>query len=147
MDEKENILVVCSQNSARSQMAEAYIRRHLGGRFRVMSAGVRPSRVHALTIQVLEEDGFDVSAHTAKSIDEFLGKLPVRYLILVCGKADRECPGAFPGQPERMFWPFDDPAAAEGTPERRLQTFRRVRGQIAARVRAWALELESENNA
>ncbi|HXV76276.1 MAG TPA: arsenate reductase ArsC [Candidatus Polarisedimenticolaceae bacterium] len=132
-----NILVVCTRNSARSQIAEAYLRRHVGDRFDVYSAGVDPSTVHPLTRRVLEEAGFDVSRHTAKNVRDFLGRLPVHTLIVVCDKADQRCPSTFPGLVERLFWPFDDPAAATGSDEERLAAFRRVRDRIEARVRDW----------
>jgi arsenate reductase len=141
MSAKANILVVCTQNSARSQMAEAYLRKYAGDRFNVMSAGVHPSRVHPLTIRTLEEAGFDASRHEAKSIKQFLGKLHVHYLIVVCGKAEKECPSAFPGLLERLFWPFDDPAAVEGDENERIEAFRKVRDEIEARVKDWVSEL------
>ena len=141
MRRKGNILVVCTQNSARSQIAEAYLRRYVGNRFEVFSAGVHPSKVHPLTIKVLEEVGFDVEQHEAKSIKSFLGRLQVHYLIIVCSKAERECPSTFPGMLERLSWPFDDPAATQGTQEERLEAFRRVRDQIEQRVRTWAPEI------
>jgi arsenate reductase len=118
-------------------MAEAYLRKHAGDRFEVRSAGVHPSRIHPLTVKVLEEAGFDVSQHRAKNVKEFLGHLHVHYLIIVCSKAEKECPSVFPGLLDRMFWPFDDPAAVEGSEEERIEAFRNVRDQIDCRVQAW----------
>lgn len=144
---KPSVLFVCSRNSARSQMAEAFLRKLAGDRFDVRSAGVEAAEVHPLTVRVLEEAGIDASGHRATPITEYLGRLPVHYLIIVCAEADRMCPRTFPGAPERLFWPFDDPAAARGSEEERLAEFRRVRDEIQAKVRAWAAARASGDSA
>lgn len=135
---KENVLFLCGGNSCRSQMGEALLRAHAGARFDVYSAGLEPTgEVHPMTVRVLQEKGLDVSGHRSKSAKEFLGRLPVRYLITVCDAAAKNCPSVWPGMQERLNWPFPDPAAFEGTEEETLATFREVRDAIEARILAW----------
>ncbi len=123
------ILVLCTGNSCRSHMAEGILRAAAGGHFRVASAGSKPSGyVHPLAIRVLSEIGIDISAHTSKHMDDFLGQ-DVETVITVCGNADQVCP-RYPGQVNRHHWPFDDPAHAVGSEEERLEVFRRVRDEI-----------------
>lgn len=138
MPSKPGILVLCTGNSCRSQMAEGFLRHHAGDRFDVSSAGTEPAeRVHPLSVTVMEERGIDLSSHRPRSIDEFLGVVPVHTAIIVCGGADRSCPAVWPGIQERLFWPFDDPASFEGSDEARLARFREIRDQIEARVVEW----------
>ncbi len=135
---KPNILVLCTGNSCRSQMAEGFLRELAGDKFRVHSAGTEPKHeVHPLAVRVMSEIGVDISTHWPKGLQEFLGRIPVRHLIIVCGGADQSCPRIFPGLSERLYWPFDDPAHFEGTPEETLAEFRRVRDEIRARVVEW----------
>ena len=136
---KLNVLFLCSANSCRSQMAEAFLRKYGGGRFEAYSAGLEPSEIHPLARRVMEEAGLDLSWQHSKGIERYLGKLPVDFLIAVCSAAARNCPTAWPGAPkmQRLSWPLDDPAAAEGTEEERLARFRDVRNQIEALVLAW----------
>ncbi len=136
-DKKLNILVLCTGNSCRSQMAEAILRRHVGDEFNVLSAGLEPKPIHPLTIQVMEEQGYDMSGHRSKGIDEFLGRDLYHHVIIVCASADKACPAIFPGMRERLFWPFDDPAAFEGPEEDTMAKFRQVRDQIEARIQSW----------
>jgi arsenate reductase len=138
---KQNVLFLCTGNSARSQMGEALLRKHAGDRFDVYSAGTDPKGVNPLTVKALAEVGIDASGHTSKHLKEYLGRLSVSYLIIVCGEADESCPRIWPGVHNRLFWPFDDPAAATGTEEAKLAEFRRVRDQIDAKVRAWLVDL------
>lgn len=142
---KPTILVLCTGNSARSQMAEAFLQKHVGEHFEVHSAGTEPKGVNPLTVRVMEEAGFDMSAHRSKHLHEFLGKVPVHTFIVVCGEADKSCPAALMGVQRRLFWPFDDPAAAKGSEEERLAKFRQVRDQIERRVQEWAEELRQAN--
>ncbi len=144
MDDPRNILILCTRNSARSQMAEGILRKYVGDRFQVYSAGLDPERIHPLVEPVMREIGIDISAQRSKSVKEYLGRLTAHYLIVVCENAERDCPKIFPGPGERLYWPFDDPAAVEGTAEERLEAFRRVRDEIAARLRAWLRELDVE---
>ena len=131
------VLVLCTGNSCRSHMAEAILRRASGGRFRVASAGSRPTgTVHPLAIRVLEESGYDLGGHRSKHLAEFLTQ-PVDTVITVCGNADQVCP-VFPGQVNRHHFPFDDPAHASGTEEEQLSVFRRVRDEIRRVFEAYA---------
>ncbi len=135
----ERILVLCTGNSARSQMAEGLLRQALGNCFEIHSAGSKPSHVRPEAIAVMKELDIDISGHRSKHLDEFLGT-EFRYVITVCDNAAETCP-VFPGVAERIHWSFEDPAAVEGDEETRLAAFRRIRDQIAARVSAFAASL------
>ena len=138
MTEKPMVLILCTGNSARSQMAEALLRKYQGDRFTVASAGTVPKpQVHPLAVRAMAEVGIDISAQRPKDTKEFLGKLPVRHLLIVCDNANQSCPRIWPGTYTRTFMPFDDPAAATGTEEERLAVFRRVRDEIDAAMRTW----------
>ena len=133
MNDKKRVLILCTGNSARSQMAEGLLR-HMGGdRFEVESAGVEPSHVRPQAIEAMREIGIDISGHRSKSVDEFSGQ-EVDYVITVCDNANERCP-VFPGNTERIHWSFDDPAAAEGDEAARLAVFRRVRDEIESCLR------------
>src|SRR5688572_24884621 len=111
MESKPNVLFLCTGNSCRSQMAEGLLRHYGGDIFNVHSAGTEPAeRVHPLAVEVMAEKGIDISALRPKHVREFLGKLPVRHLIIVCEGANESCPSVFPGMMNRHLWPFDDPA-------------------------------------
>ena len=129
------VLFLCTHNSARSQMAEGFLR-HLGGdRFEVASAGTEATRVHPLALRAMKEMGIDLSAHTSKTLEG----LPERrwdYVITVCDHANERCP-LFPGPTTRLHWSFDDPSRATGTEDQRLDTFRRVRDEIRTRLTDW----------
>ncbi len=130
--EKKRVLIVCTGNSARSQMAEGLLRHEGGDRLEVYSAGTRPSHVRPEAIAVMKEIGIDISGHRSKPVDEFTGQ-PVDLVITVCDSAKETCP-VFPGQVKRLHWPFADPAAVNGTEAERLAAFRQVRDQIHARI-------------
>lgn len=130
---KPRILVLCTGNSARSQMAEGLFRQALGEGFDVFSAGTKPSSVRPEAITVMGELGVDLSGHRSKSVDEFVGQ-EFRYVVTVCDNAKESCP-VFPARTERVHWSFEDPAAVTGSEEARLAAFRRIRDQIAARIR------------
>jgi arsenate reductase len=136
---KDCILFLCTGNSCRSQMAEAFLRHYAGDRFEVYSAGLEPLQIHPFTYQVMAEIGFDLAGQRSKSVDEYLGKRHFQYLITVCGDADKKCPSIWPGVVSRMHWPFEDPAKFEGDDEQKLEKFREVRDQIKQRVIDWAL--------
>ncbi len=130
---KLRVLVLCTGNSCRSQMAEGFFR-YLGReRVDVFSAGLSPKGVHPLAIKVMAEIGIDISKQTSNNLDEYLS-LKFDYLITVCDNAAANCP-VFPGEGRRLHWPFDDPASATGTEEEILAEFRRIRDQIGAAVR------------
>lgn len=123
------ILILCTGNSCRSQMAEAYLQKVVGDSIRVESAGSKPSGyVHPLAVKAVAEAGLDLSEGRSKSLEEFLDQ-DVETVITVCGNANQACP-VFPGQKRRYHWPFDDPAYAEGSEEEQYEVFRRVRDEI-----------------
>jgi arsenate reductase len=136
MGNKIRVLFLCTGNSARSQMAEAFLKEVGSDHFEVFSAGLEPQSVNPLTIQVLKEVGIDWSQARAKSLVEFLGKDHFGYLITVCSRAEERCP-IFPGMGQRLHWPFDDPAVVEGSDQEKLVAFRKVRDQIELKVRSW----------
>jgi arsenate reductase len=133
---KTKVLFPCTGNSARSQMAEAFLRRYAGDRFDVYGAGLQPKGIHPMTEQVMEEIGFDLASHRSKDINQFLGQVHFGYLITVCRKAEEGCP-IFPGVSVRLFWDIEDPVASEGTEQDQLSKFREVRDKIDALVNAW----------
>ena len=142
MSKLPNILVLCTGNSCRSQMAEGLFRHLAGDRFSVHSAGMEPKpEVHPLAIEVMREIGIDISGQRPKDIKEFLGRMSMGHLIIVCDKANDTCPRIFPGRWERLFWPFDDPAEFRGSREETLTKFREVRDAIKAQIVAWLEEL------
>lgn len=131
------VLVLCTGNSCRSHMAEGILRAASQGAFAVASAGSKPAGyVHPLAIKALAEIGIDISSHTSKHLNDFLGR-NVETVITVCGNADQVCP-VFPGQVNRHHWPFVDPAHATGTEEQQMQVFRQVRDEIRRVFEAYA---------
>lgn len=138
---KRKVLFLCTGNTARSQMAEAVLRRIAGDEFDVYSAGSIPGKIHPLTIKVMEEKGYDLSGHRSKPLSEYLGKEHFAYLIVACEEADKNCPALLPGVSKRIFMRFEDPAAFQGDEQARLEKFREVRDQIEERLKAWAEEV------
>jgi arsenate reductase len=134
-NECRRVLVLCTHNSARSQMAEGFLRVMGGGHLDVESAGTEATRVHPLAIRVMDEVGIDLRAHTSKTLDRFLDET-WNYVITVCDNANERCP-LFPGAASRLHWSFDDPSAVTGPEDERLAAFRRVRDEIRARLRQW----------
>lgn len=124
------VLVLCTGNSCRSQMAEAFLARDAGARLRVASAGTHPTIVNPLTVRVLAERGIDWSTARSKSMDEFLDQ-PFDRVITVCDEAAEACP-VFPGAGQRIHVGFEDPAAVAGSESIRLEAFRRIRDEIEA---------------
>jgi len=135
MSDKQRVLILCTGNSARSQMAEGLLRHDAGDRFDVESAGTRPSRVRPEAIAVMRELGIDISGHRSKSVDEFAGQ-QFDYVLTVCDNARETCP-IYPGHANRLHHSFDDPAAVEGDAEQRLAAFRRVRDEIRDYLRGF----------
>jgi len=144
---KPTVLILCTGNSCRSQMAEGILRAAAGDLLNVQSAGSQPAGyVHPLAIRALAEIGIDIASHRSKPFGEFLAQ-PVHTVISVCGKADAACP-VFPGQVNRHHWPFDDPAHAPGTEAdlsrrsgaqaEQMEVFRRVRDEIRRVFGAYA---------
>ena len=133
----QRVLFLCTGNSARSQMAEAFLRKYAGDQFEAYSAGLEPKGLNPLTVQAMQEVGIDVSQQRSKGVDEYLGKVLFQYLITVCDDAEKNCPTIWPGISKREHWSFEDPAAFEGTDEEKLAKFREIRNQIKARIRSW----------
>lgn len=132
MTDKKRVLILCTGNSARSQMAEGLFRHEGGDRFEVFSAGTKPSLVRPEAVSAMKEIGIDISAHRSKSVDEFIGQ-PLDVVITVCDNARESCP-VFPGTTQRLHWPFEDPAAMRGSESERMAAFRRIRDQIHGRI-------------
>jgi arsenate reductase len=132
MTARNRVLILCTGNSARSQMAEGLLRHEAGDRFEVYSAGMKPSTVRPEAIAVMNEIGIDISGHRSKSVDEFSGR-PFDYVITVCDNARESCP-IFPGTAKRLHWSFEDPAAVQGSEEERMAAFRNIRDQIHSRL-------------
>lgn len=133
------VLVLCTGNSCRSQMAEAILRDLGGGAIEAFSAGTRPTPVKPLTIQVLAEIGLDITGARSKSMAEFLGQ-PFDVVVTVCDDAREACP-VFPGGGRTIHVPFDDPAEAPGNAAAQLPVYRRVRDEIAAWARGFVPEV------
>ena len=142
MSGKKRVLILCTGNSARSQMAEGLLRHYAGDRFEVFSAGTKPSVVRPEAIAVMDEIGLDISRHRSKSVDEFTDK-PLDLVITVCDNAKESCP-VFPGSVKRLHWPFDDPAAVQGSTEVRHAAFRRIRDQLFSRIVTFLKAHESQ---
>jgi len=136
MTHMKRVLFICTHNSARSQMAEGFLRRVAGDRFDVYSAGTEATHVRPQAIEVMAEIGIDISGQTSKTLQQYL---PERwdYVITVCDDANESCP-VFPGTSDRSHWSFPDPSKATGTDAERLQVYRDVRDQIARRIRTFA---------
>ncbi len=128
MKDKQRVLILCTGNSARSQMAEGLLRDMAGAQFDVESAGVEPSHVRPEAVDAMREIDIDISAQRSKSVDEFAGQR-FDHIITVCDNARDNCP-VFPGDANRIHWSFEDPSAAQGDDEVRLEAFRCVRDQI-----------------
>ena len=136
----QRVLFLCTGNSARSQMAEGFLRKYAGDRFEVHSAGLEPKGINPLTVQVMREVGLDISNQQSKGVDMYLGKVLFQYLITVCDDADKNCPTVWRGVNTRMHWSFEDPAKFEGTETERLAKFREVRDLIENRIKEWVTE-------
>ena len=132
LENKLRVLILCTGNSARSQMAEALLRRVGGTRYEVFSAGTKPVGVNPLAIEAMREKGIDISKQRSKSVAEFAGQ-EFATVITVCDNAAKECP-VFPGAPQRAHWNLPDPAAVSGTREEKLGAFRRVRDELERRI-------------
>lgn len=140
MTDKKKVLILCTGNSARSQMAEGLLRHDAGDRFEVESAGVAPSLVRPEAVEAMREIGVDISGHRSKSVDEFAGQ-DFDFIITVCDNAKETCP-VFPGNATRIHRSFEDPPPESvGEYESRLEIFRRVRDEI----RDWLREFSARN--
>jgi arsenate reductase len=132
---KQRVLILCTGNSARSQMAEGLLRHDAGDRFDVESAGTKPSIVRPEAVAAMRELDIDIAGHRSKSVDEFVGQ-PFDYVLTVCDNAKESCP-IFPGKAVTVHHSFEDPAALQGSEEEKLGLFRRVRDEIRAYLRTF----------
>jgi arsenate reductase (thioredoxin) len=142
---KIKVLFVCIHNSARSQMAEAFLNSLAGDRFEAESAGIEPGKLNPIVVDAMKEIGLDISKNKTKDVFEFykLGKT-YKYVITVCDKnAAEKCP-VFLGVAERIHWSFPDPSALKGNYEEKLEGTRKIREQIKHRIEAWTRNLEIE---
>lgn len=142
---KTRVLFLCTASTARSQMAEAFLREYGGQSYEAYSAGcVAGEEIHHLAVRVMEEVGIDAGDQCPKEIAQFMGRVHFGYQITVCKRGEEKefnCP-VYPGMGLNLYWPFDDPRAFEGTEEEKLRKFREVRDQIEAEVRSWVRERE-----
>lgn len=136
--QKKRVLFVCIHNSARSQMAEAFLNNMAGDRFEAESAGIEPGALNSLAVEVMKEAGIDISQNKTKGVFEFVKKGELfQYVITVCDEASAKgCP-VFPGLAKRLHWSFHDPSTFEGTYEERLEKTRRARDEIKNRISEW----------
>jgi arsenate reductase len=134
---KQRVLFLCTHNSARSQMAEGFLRRLAGERFEVASAGIEKTEVRPEAIAAMAQHGVDIRDHTSKTLTAFLGE-PWDYVITVCDQANEACP-VFPGAKNRLHWSFEDPSRVHG-PERQV-AFDLAADRIEQRVREWLAEI------
>jgi len=130
---KKTVLFLCTGNSCRSQMAEGLLRHLAGDRFEAASAGTHPAGLNPGAVAVMQEIGINISSHRSKRVDEYKDAW-FDYVITVCDRAKETCP-IFPASSVQLYWSFEDPAAAVGTIEERQRVFRRVRDEIAERIR------------
>lgn len=137
MRDPQRVLILCTGNSARSQMAEGLLRHDGGRHFAVASAGVEPTQVNPLAIEAMREIGVDISGHRSKSVEEFIGQA-FDVVITVCDNAYQRCP-VFPGTAARVHWSIEDPATAQGETAARLAVFRRVQDELRERLRGFIM--------
>ncbi len=138
---KPVVLILCTGNSCRSQMAEGFLRKYAGEQFEVHSAGTEPrDHVHPIAVRVMAEVGVDISGQRPKEVSPFLRRGAVHHLLIVCDHADQACPRDWPGALTRTYLPFEDPDRSRGSPEDVLKKFREVRDRIEHTMRSWQPE-------
>ena len=140
MTSRPRVLFLCTGNSARSQMAQALLRKYADDRLEAHSAGIEPKGMNPFTIRVMDEMGLDVRSQRSKDVMEYLGRVHFGYVITVCAHAEANCP-IFPFGTTMLHWHLDDPAQVEGTDDEKLAKFREVRDQLDAHIRAWLAEM------
>ena len=142
---KPIVLILCTGNSCRSQMAEGFLRAYHGDEYDVHSAGTDPKdEVHPLAVRAMAEVGIDISGQRPKSLSKYLGRAPVRHVLIVCDRANATCPRIWPFALTRDYLPFDDPAEFAGPADEAIDLFRRVRDEIAQAMRAWEPDVTPE---
>jgi len=140
---KIKVLFLCTGNSARSQMAEAFLRKYGGDQFEAYSAGLEPKGIHPYTERVMEEVGVSLSGQYSKHVMEYMGKIHFAYVFTLCDEAENKCPTVFPGVAQRLHWSFEDPSAFVGSDDEKLAKFRQIRDQIDQRIKSWLSEKQS----
>lgn len=141
MSDAAKVIFLCTGNSARSQMAEAFLREYGEDQYEAHSAGLKPKGIHPLTVKVMEEVGISLEGQSSKGVGEYLGKVHFPYVFTVCGHAEENCPSVFLTQGKHVHWGFEDPAAFEGSHQEKLDKFRGIRDQIKEKILNW-LEIE-----
>jgi len=143
---KQKVLFLCTQNSARSQMAEGLLRHLAGDRFEAYSAGLEPTdEIHPCAVEAMREVGIDISDQYPKGLKTYMGRETFNYLIIVCARAEERCPKTFPGVGTTFSWIFDDPRRDDDLPyDSMLERFRAVRDEIELRMRGWLEQPEVE---
>jgi arsenate reductase (thioredoxin) len=138
---KKRVLFVCIHNSARSQMAEAFLSQLAGERFEAESAGIEPGKMNPIVVQAMQEKGIDLAGRPTKSVDSMIARGPYfDYVVTVCDETSAErCP-TFPGPATRLHWPFADPSGFQGTNEERLARTRIVRDEIKSKIEDWVAQ-------
>ena len=139
-NEQEDVLFLCTGNSARSQMAEGMLGHYAGGCYEVFSAGLEPRSVKPLAVKAMDEIGIDISNQTSKGIDRFLGKETIHYAVFVCEKAEENCPSIYTLALNKLSWHMEDPAAFEGREDKKIEKFRETRGELDSRIKRWLAE-------
>jgi arsenate reductase len=135
---KPKVLFLCTGNSARSQMAEAFLRDYAEGAFEVHSAGLEPKdAILPDVLEVMQERGLNMQGQHPKGVETYLGRTNFAHVITVCGNAEEKCPTVFLTMGRHEHWPFEDPAKYQGSQDGRLEFTRQVRDQIDQRVRSW----------
>jgi len=138
---KEKVLFLCTGNSARSQMAEAFLRTYAGDKYEAHSAGLYPKDLNPFTVRVMEEKGISMEGHRSKDVKEYLANSTFSYFFTVCNHAEENCPKAFLMSAGRHYhWDIKDPAAFVGSEEETTNKFREIRDQIEERIKAWVKE-------
>jgi arsenate reductase len=140
---KIKVLFLCTGNSARSQMAEGFLKKYGGDQYDAYSAGTEPREIHPYTGRVMEEVGISLSGHYSKHIKEYMGRVNFAYVIILCEEAEKQCPTTFPGITQRLTWSFEDPSAVEESDDKKLKKFREVRDKIEQRIKSWLSEKQS----
>ena len=136
---KLNVIFLCTHNQARSQMAEAFLKKYAGDLFIVYSAGFEPTVIHPYTIKVMEEKGYKLNNYYSKDLKEYLGEIHFDIAITLCKRAKNLCP-IIPGINKEIFWDLEDPASAKGKEEEKLEKFRETRDIIEEKIKSWLRE-------
>lgn len=139
---KSNVIFLCTHNQARSQMAEAFLRKYGGKRFNSFSAGFEKREIHPFTKKVMKEKGFELKNQYSKELKEFLDEKDFKIIITVCSRAEELCP-TLPSVNKRISWDIEDPVAFEGEEEEKLEKFREVRDIVEKKVKKWVNEQQS----